>query len=139
MKIALLFLTLMLSNFCFAQEADLCTNPDTNWTTHVINYCQSQQLEVEEQKLEEAYQNLMSTVQRRFDWLTTEATDRNQVELSLQKSQQAWIKYREEHCQYYRGLASRGTASGSYYLSCKTTLTKARIDLLLKDLEDLSR
>ncbi len=50
---------------------------------------------------------------------------------SLLAAQQAWVAYRDAHCDFVGGTFGGGTGTGSAILGCRIELGRARADVLM--------
>jgi len=101
----------------FAQQLKLnCNSPQT---TSEINQCASQEVQAADRKLNQVYQQLKPKLRRNQQQRITNA-------------QLAWIKFRDEACNYEKGQFEGGTLASSTYSYCIARVTRQR----LSDLEE---
>ncbi|HEY7884673.1 MAG TPA: lysozyme inhibitor LprI family protein [Cellvibrionaceae bacterium] len=84
-------------------------------TTPEINYCIGKEVKAAEEQLE---QYLQASIAR--------YTDDPDVVAAIEKSQETWEEYREQHCSAIYTLWREGTIRGTMYGSCKQAVTERR-------------
>ena len=83
-------------------------------TTPEINHCASLELEEVERSLKQAYQKLV----KQLSQPDTEHENYTDLRQSLQKAQQAWVKFREADCDTQFLVYGTGTIRTAVYLGC---------------------
>lgn len=119
MKNYLLLFLLSALAFCVASDEVDC---EAALTTLEINACISREVEQAEGVLERYLAAAMAQYEAE-----------PQVQDSLRKSQEAWLAYRETHCDGVYTQWQGGTIRGAVYGHCMLKLTKARTHLLWED------
>lgn len=110
------FIILFASCAAMAQEEIDCTKA---LTTMDVNQCMQKELLVA-QKTMDIY--LAKSIER---------YSQDEVSIkSITKSQEAWLKYREEHCNAVYDTWRDGTIRGTMALECKLKLTHQRTKVL---------
>ena len=87
---------------------------DDAYTTVDMMDCYTEELKVEGQKLEDT----LTKAYKDSDWIANE----------IRLSQEAWMKYREAHCNAIYTSYGRGTMRLIAYPSCMVRLTKQRTE-----------
>ncbi|MEH1920922.1 lysozyme inhibitor LprI family protein [Nostoc sp.] len=105
--------TLNLPNMQLAQKLN-CNNAQTQ---AVINECAKLSYQNADKKLNQVYQQLVSTLER----------SRKQ---KLITAQQAWIKFRDNNCEFETSKYEGGSISPTIYFGCLENITKLRTQQL---------
>ncbi|MEH1841685.1 MAG: lysozyme inhibitor LprI family protein [Nostoc sp.] len=87
-----------------------CNNAQTQIA---INECAKLSYQKEDKKLNQVYQQLLSTLE----------TSRKQ---KLIAAQQAWLKFRDTNCEFERSKYEGGSIAPSIYSGCLENITKLR-------------
>ncbi|MEH2047691.1 lysozyme inhibitor LprI family protein [Nostoc sp.] len=87
-----------------------CNNPQTQ---AAINECTKLSYQNADKKLNQVYQQLISTLER----------PRKQ---KLIAAQQAWLKFRDTNCEFERSKYEGGSIASSIYFGCLENTTKLR-------------
>ncbi|HEY9831342.1 MAG TPA: lysozyme inhibitor LprI family protein [Stenomitos sp.] len=103
------------NNFALAQRVD-CSNAQT---TVEMKYCSQQSYQAADKQLNQVYQQVTSSIKGEQKQLLTTA-------------QQAWIKFRDNNCNFETYLNRGGTGYEIFRNGCLERLTKQRT----KDLQD---
>ena len=95
----------------YSAEKVNCVEPQT---TTQINYCSQQEFQSADQKLNQIYQKLIKSLSK-------------QQRQRLISAQQAWIKFRDQSCEYEQGQFEGGTLASSTYNYCLARITQQRV------------
>ncbi|WP_298609552.1 lysozyme inhibitor LprI family protein [uncultured Thiothrix sp.] len=106
-----------LSSVSYAED---CTAPSLS--TVELKNCLYKNYQTVDKTLNQVYQQLMAKLE--------EANHKK----ALKTAQQAWLKYRDAHCEYEVYLNQGGTVYGAYYTACLTALTEERVKQLKESL-----
>jgi uncharacterized protein YecT (DUF1311 family) len=124
LTLALLLLGLVaLASAAQTQKRDPCEGE----TTPEMRNCAGKKYKQADDELNKAYRNLMSKL------------DDEGHKSSLKTAQQAWLKYRDSHCDFVSYLNRGGTIYPVIFTDCMTSLTTARTKELKQQIEDLER
>lgn len=116
--IKLFVLLLMMSAVSKAEEV----NCDNAFTTYDMNVCAGRDMEQADAKLDK----YLTAAKERY-------VDEPDVVASLDKSQQAWLTYRQIYCDGIYDLWSDGTIRGVMFASCVIALTEQHTHQLWLD------
>lgn len=102
-------------------KGSTCDNPSTQ---SEMNQCAGDSYERVDRELNRVYQNV---------YRNTSGTIRQ----NLIQAEQAWIQYRDRHCDYEASYFEGGSMQPTIYAGCLESLTRERIEeLSLTDVED---
>lgn len=122
-------LTLSLLLFALPAYAGEPLCPKENTSVEILE-CMVGELEKTEQSLDEAFQREKNKAVK-FDTFINEAMQRTGRNLeALEKSQEAFIEYRDAECLRERVFVDTGSMAGHTEIGCKITLNKQRIEEL---------
>jgi uncharacterized protein YecT (DUF1311 family) len=104
-------------------QAD-CSNP---LTQSQMNSCAARSAQESDKKLNQAYQQLKSSL-----------SDKQQKQ-RLTEAQLAWLKFRDAHCAFERGVYSGGSIAPTIYYSCLSEVTQQRTKQIQSDLDEFQK
>ena len=107
--LAMLFVVAVVSN-AQTQKTDPCKGD----TTYEMRQCAARRYKQADDELNRVYRNLISKL------------DNEGHQTSLKTAQQAWLKYRDSHCEFESYLNRGGTIYPVVLTECMTSVTAAR-------------
>ncbi|WP_066376077.1 MULTISPECIES: lysozyme inhibitor LprI family protein [unclassified Anabaena] len=107
--------SLLIPTATIAKPTVLARNPNCNnaRTQAEINRCTQLSYQNADRKLNQVYQQLLPTLS-------------GSRRRKLISAQQAWIKFRDNNCDYERSLYQGGSIAPSIYAGCLTEMTQQR-------------
>ena len=121
-EVKMKYLLFALVAFAFQVQAEEKIDCKKAISTPDVNYCIGLELDKKEAVLEKY---LAKSIERHsYDDVTVN---------SLKKSQQTWLKYREDYCNAIYDYWREGTIRGAMFLNCKIRLTKLRTHVIWSD------
>jgi len=105
------------------QKSDPCKGE----TTFEMKVCAAKKYKEADDELNKVYRDLMSKL------------DSEGHKTSLKTAQQAWLKYRDSHCEFVGYLNQGGTFYSVVLTDCRTSLTSSRTKEMKEEIERLDQ
>ena len=102
-------------------------DPCKGETTFEMKRCAAKKYKEADDQLNKVYRELMAKL------------DNEGHKTSLRTAQQAWLKYRDSHCEFVSFLYEGGTLYSIVLTDCRTALTSSRTKELKVEIEDLDK
>ena len=115
-------LLVMLAGGSQAQKVDPCKGE----TTFEMKQCAAKKYKDADDQLNKVYRDLMSKL------------DNEGHKTSLKTAQQAWLKYRDSHCEFVSYLYEGGTLYSIVLTDCRTALTNSRTKEMKEEIQRLN-
>lgn len=120
---AFIILCFLMATNALAQNQQTPDPCDNAQSTVDMGNCAGEEYKKADAELNSVYKQLMSSLEDR------------EYEALLKTAQQAWLKYRDAHCDFEAFENRGGTIYPVMHRSCLTTMTKARTKELREQLE----
>lgn len=107
---------------CIAVAAEACMEGENGSSTVGMSHCMGQELDIWDQRLNDAYKELMAEAKKTDEGYADEASSPHRAEL-LKDMQQSWIAFRDSSCAYAQSEFHGGSMAGTVGTQCLLDLT----------------